>query len=387
MHPTVLDAQTLFAERFAWSASHLSFAPGRVEFIGNHTDYNGGLVLGASLDMGVAVAAGAGESGRARIATLGNGEAVEVDLARLAPLTGTGSWANYPLGVIDEVAKLGQVAPSGISLAIASNLPPGAGLSSSAALELATAYALSGLLEFELPREEMARLGRRAENNFVGVPCGILDQGVSAFGETNALVRIDCRAETFSTVPLPEGTAFHIFNTGLKHALVDSFYADRHGECMRARDAIQAVYPEVEYLSLATDPQRAAAKLEAVLDKRAHHIITENARVKQVCEALEQGDLEQAGACLYASHESSRDNFENSVAELDFLVEQLRQQPEVIGARLTGGGFGGAVLAFTKDTYGEAQAAIIKQAYRTAFSEDLTWIPSSTGPGAHQVTG
>ncbi len=375
-------ARRAFEDAFKRSPTHLAFAPGRVEFIGNHTDYNGGLVLGASLDLGVAVAVAPRSDGRLRL--ISDSKLVEAGGAwsELKPLKGEAAWANYPLGVAHELALLEGVSPHGADLSIASNLPSGAGLSSSAALELATAYALGGLLGVNLSKADMARLGRRAENDFAGVPCGILDQGVSAHGEVDHLVRIDCRDETFSTVPLPDATAFHLFNTSIKHALVDSFYADRHRECMQARDALQAKYPDVEYLAFAEEAQLEDVGLEPMLEKRARHVIRENARVQRCIEALEAGRLDEVGAQLFASHASSRDLFENSLPELDFIVDTLEDQRGVIGARLTGGGFGGAVLAFTRATYAEAQALDVCKAFSERFSRPLTWLQTSTGPGA-----
>ncbi|MGF1448548.1 MAG: galactokinase [Opitutales bacterium] len=382
METLTQTARQSFESTYGHAPSHTAFAPGRVEFIGNHTDYNGGFVLGASLDLGVAVAASATEDSRLRVTSDGKTVEAAGEWRDLKPLKGEKAWANYLLGVAREWACLSKETPKGVDVAVASNLPSGAGLSSSAALELATAYALGGVLGQSLGKLEMARLGRRAENDFVGVPCGILDQGVSAHGEANHLVRIDCRDETFATVPLPEGTAFHLFNTGIKHALVDSFYADRHRECMQVRDAVRAEYPDVEYLAFAEEGMLDGLDLDTHLVRRAQHVIRENQRVHNCIHALQRGDLDDVGTQLCASHASSRDLFENSLPELDFVVDALRAQPGVIGARLSGGGFGGAVLAFTRDTYTQVEAQSVGNAFRERFARPLTWLQTSTGPGA-----
>ncbi len=242
-----------------------------------------------------------------------------------------------------------------------SNLPPGAGLSSSAALELATALALLALAgKKNLPPDRLAALGRHAENKYVGVPCGILDQGTSAFGRAGQLVHIDCRGPVFSRVPFPVGAHLWIFNTREKHALIDGLYATRHQECIDAAKALGvALLADLTPAQLPPLEKR----LTAVLAKRAKHIIGEHARVHDTVEALRQGDLATVGRLLTASHRSSQHWFENSTPALDLLVDLLEKHPAVLGARLTGGGFGGAVMALTKDGFTETDAADIARHY------------------------
>ena len=233
----------LFASTFGADASHFAFAPGRIEFIGNHTDYNGGLVMGAAVTEGITVAVGPRADRRVQLVS-DQGRPVEVPLDNPRPLTGRDSWTNYPVGVTAVMAELGVSMSAGYNIAVVSNLPTGAGMSSSAAFELATAYALAALYGYETDKAGFARIGRRAENEFVGMPCGILDQGVSAFGERDHLVRIDCATEVFSTMPMPEGAHFWIFNSNKKHALVDSAYADRHRECHEALEQLREIHPD-----------------------------------------------------------------------------------------------------------------------------------------------
>jgi galactokinase len=339
--------------------------------------------MGAAVTEGITVAVSRREDRKISVIS-DSGSQVELSLDDLKPLKGRDSWTNYPIGVAVVLCAAGMEMPVGFNMAVTSTLPAGAGMSSSAAFELATAYALAAIYGFTADTVGFARIGRKAENEFVGVPCGILDQGVSAFGQKNHLVRIDCATEDFSVEAMPKGTHFWVFNSNHKHSLVDSHYADRHRECQEARDILKARYPEIETLSDCSEAQvRAnAAELGDVHFRRALHVVTENARVRAVEAALTAGDLEGVGAALYASHASSRVNFENSIPELDFLVDTLKQQPHVYGARLTGGGFGGAVMAFTGPDFGAAQASVVDAAFSAKFGFEPTVIHTRSGPGA-----
>ena len=356
-------------------------APGRIEFIGNHTDYNGGAVLGAAIDRYVwAAAAPADSLGEGPSTLLGAGPVASpgtrmrfisdsaATLVELPgdpghPLTGPDSWINYPLGVWRSLQDFQLPRPAGFDLLVVADLPVGAGLSSSAALELSVALALLELSRATIPCAQLAALGRHAENKYVGVPCGILDQGTSAFGQADHLVHIDCRGPSFSVVPFPHAAHLWIFNTREKHALIDGLYATRHRECQEAAAALG-----VGLLADLTPAQFAPleAKLAPVLARRARHVVAEHARVQEVVAALGRGDLAVAGRLLTASHRSSQKLFENSTPALDQLVDLLEAHPAIYGARLTGGGFGGAVMALTRDTFREADARAVVGPYTAA---------------------
>jgi galactokinase len=342
-----------FRKHFNQAPAVFARAPGRVEFIGNHTDYNGGAVLGAAINRTVTVAAAAAPAGQFHLRSTGGGAPVELAILPGGRLTGEAAWANYPLGIWRSLGDFKLPRPAGFDLLVESDLPAGAGLSSSAALELATALALLKLAGGTLTPDQLAALGRHAENTYVGVPCGILDQGTSAFGAAGHLVHIDCRGPVFTRVPLPANTHLWIFNTKEKHALVDGLYATRHRECMTAAKILG-----VKLLADLTPAQFAAqaTKLDPVIAKRAKHIVEEHARVAETVAALARGDLAAAGRLLTASHRSSQHLFENSTPALDRLVDLLEPHPAVLGARLTGGGFGGAVMALTRDNFGQAEA-------------------------------
>lgn len=368
----------VFRQQFGREPDFIARAPGRIEFIGNHTDYNGGTVLGAALDRGVWVAVARRDDGKRRFYSEFGGRLVEQE-GQPKRVEGKDSWVNYPLGVIAALPEFNLKVPEGFDYVAASDLPTGAGLSSSAAIELASALAFLALTGEEPSRETVVKVGRHAENHFVGVPCGILDQGVSGFGEKDHLVFIDCRVPTFSTVPMPSGAHFWVFNTHTKHALVDGLYAERHRECMEAAKLLG-----VKLLADVTPEIVAAARerLPAAVHRRARHVVEEIARVDATCAALARGDLASVGAALTASHRSSQHLFENSTPELDFLVDQLTATPNVWGARLSGGGFGGAVMALTSEAFSEQAAAQVAAAYEARFGARPDVLHMQTGQGA-----
>jgi galactokinase len=228
----------------------------------------------------------------------------------------------------------------------------------------------------------LAALGRHAENQYVGVPCGILDQGTSAFGRAGHLVHIDCRGPVFSRVPFPAAAHLWIFNTREKHALIDGLYATRHRECLEAAQALG-----VALLADLTPAQLAPVenKLTPVLAKRAWHVVAEHARVHETVEALARGDLATVGRLLTASHRSSQHLFENSTPALDALVNLLEPHPAVLGTRLTGGGFGGAVIALTHDTFTEQDAAEIGRRYTASPGRPPEIIHLQSADGAQVV--
>jgi galactokinase len=381
------SAPELFKLTYGTEPAHTAFAPGRIEFIGNHTDYNGGLVMGAAVTEGITVSV-ARRTDR-EIHLISNGaEAVRLNLDNLQPISGPTSWTNYPAGVTKVMQDLGVEMAVGYNIAVVTTLPAGAGMSSSAAFELATALALGALYHHKMDKISLARIGRKAENEFVGMPCGLLDQGVSAYGEVDSLVSIDCATETFGTTAMPEDTHFWIFNSNKKHALVDSAYADRFKECHDALAILQQSFPTAKTLSEINQAQLDESKdaLGGLLYRRACHIVGENDRVRAVKAALTSGNLQVVGAALNASHESSRIYFENSIEQLDVLVALLEQQPNLYGARLTGGGFGGAVMAFTSSEFSQAQAEEVAAAYKEQCGLAATIIHTQAGQGARTLS-
>lgn len=380
-----MSASAAIAQHFEKIYGHppvaVARAPGRVEFIGNHTDYNGGAVLGAGIDRHVWVAVARGQSGQFRFCSDKHPEVLSLPAGTKARVNGPDTWINYPLGVWVGLGEFGLAQPADFDLLVHSDLPVGAGLSSSAALELATALALLKLAGAPaISAQRLAELGRHAENNFVGMPCGVLDQGTIAFARQNHLVHIDCGGPVFSTTPMPAGLRLWVFNSLTKHALIDGMYATRHAECQEAAKILG-----VKPLALVTPAEFAAksGKLAPGLARRARHVIEEHARVHQVVQALELDDMAKVGVLLTASHRSSQHWFENSTPELDFLVDELTISPGVHGARLTGGGFGGAVLALANSEFTAAAAHTVAHAYAMKFGRSPEIIPLQVASGAH----
>ncbi len=371
-----------FTSLYGCAPEVVARAPGRIEFIGNHTDYNGGTVLGAAINLGVWVAARRAANGKLRFATASQ-DGMAIVLTRDPRRQSSDlRWANYPLGVWLSFKEFGLTQPEGLDYLAVSDLPVGAGLSSSAAIELASALAYLALTGEKPPRETVVKLGRHAENNFVGVPCGILDQGVSGFGEKDHLVFIDCRGPRFEVVPMPAGAHLWVFNPHAKHALIDGLYAARHWECLEAARALG-----VDLLADVTPAQleQRKARLPEINYRRAKHVIDEIDRVARVCAALAGGDLTEVGRLLTASHRSSQTQFENSTPELDLLVDTLAVTPHVHGARLTGGGFGGAVMALTDADFSRAQAAHVAGVYDDRFGSKPDVLHCETDDGAEVV--
>ncbi len=331
-----------------------SFAPGRVELLGNHTDYNGGVVLSAAIDLGISARGRRRDGGKIVLTSDGISGVAEAGVDGLAA---GGLWSDYPLGVAKMLIEAGYPV-GGFEAEFSSTLPLGAGLSSSAAIEVCTAVLLMKLFGFDMARLDLAKLCRKAENEFVGVSCGLLDQVSSIFGKKDHVIFLDCRAETVENVALPEGVALLVVNSGVKHALTGGEYNERRGQCFEAAKILG-----VPALRDATSAQLAAAAMPALVKRRAAHITGENERVFEALEDLRRGSATVFGRNMTASHRSSMENFENSTPELDALVEIACAQEGVLGARLTGGGFGGAIVALVEKSRGGAIAAEVEKEY------------------------
>ena len=334
-------------------------APGRVELLGNHTDYNQGVVLSAAINYAVTAE---GETRAQRSIELRSDfypEAISASPDHLAPLRGRAAWTNYPLGVVDGLRKAGHPL-GGFNVRFSSDLPLGAGLSSSAAMEVATACFLKKLFSLDLPPMEMAKLCRRAENDFAGVQCGLLDQVSSVFGQAEHAVYLDCRTEEVDRIPLPAGTALLVFGSGVAHELTGGEYNERRAQCFAAAAALGV--PALRDVNSA-QLLAARATLDPTVYRRAAHIVGEDERVFAGVEMLRRGDGKGFGELMFASHESSRLNFENSTAELDALVALARNIPGVLGSRLTGGGFGGATISLVEREHAGKAAAELDRRY------------------------
>jgi galactokinase len=360
-------------------------APGRVNLIGEHTDYNDGYVLPMAIDAGARVAFAPRGDRLLRVHAVAFDETREVPLDGLRP-GGTRSWLAYVAGVAWAFAEAGH-AVGGADLALESDVPMGAGLSSSAALEMAVARALcdvSGLVWSPL---EMARLGQKAENEFVGVSCGIMDQFASAACREGSALLLDCRSLETEAVPVPDAATVIVMDTGARRSLATSAYNERRASCEAAVQALRQVAPEVAALRDVDEAllQRHRDLMDATTFKRASHVVLENLRPVRMAAALRSGDLEEAGRLMNESHASLRDLYEVSSVELDLVADLARRHDACFGARMTGAGFGGCAVALVDRDASEAFEREVHGSYRDKVSLRSSFFACRPAPGARLV--
>jgi galactokinase len=367
------EAAAAFEQLFGYQPNGIWSAPGRVNLIGEHTDYNDGFVLPFAIDRRTVVAVGTRDEPVARVGSSYADEVVEIPLAELSPDALAG-WAGYPLGVAWALTQFGAdlAAVPGLDIFIVSDVPVGAGLSSSHALESAVGLALNDLWQLGLDRQTIARVAQVTENRVVGAPTGIMDQSASLLGEADSAVFLDCRSLDYRIIPLgldAAGLEVLIIDTGVKHEHATGGYAERRASC-----ELGAALLGVESLRDVTIDElpRARDLLDDVTFRRVRHVVTENQRVLDTVAALEANGPRAIGELLDASHRSMRDDFEISVPELDLAVETALENG-AIGARMTGGGFGGSAIALVaRDDVSRIQVAI-----DGAFSEHAFGIPDT----------
>jgi galactokinase len=369
-----------FAECYGTQPEGAWHAPGRVNLIGEHTDYNEGFVLPFALPRGVCAAASRRDDEvielRSRQA---RGSPAALPLAALAPGAVTG-WAAYPAGVAWALREAGHPV-GGASLAIDADLDAGAGLSSSAALECATALALTDLYQLSVPLPELAALARRAENDFAGIPTGIMDQSASLLCQAGHALLLDCRTGETSLVPLAlreAGLVLVVIDTGVRRELSDGRYAERRRACEEAARVLGV--PSLRCLTKSP----AVGQLDPVLERRVRHVVTENARVLQTVELLCAGDPARCGPVLTASHASLRDDFEVSWPQADTAVEAALAGG-ALGARMTGGGFGGSVIALAAAARIGSIRAAITAAYASRGWQPPLFTEALPSPGARRL--
>lgn len=386
------DAHGLFQKTFGRRATVAAAAPGRVNLIGEHTDYNDGFVLPMAIERQTIVIAAPAEMGakRVRIASTHPGAAGVVEFTADAALKrGEPSWANYVKGVVAGfVARGGMI---GFDAIISSNVPLGGGLSSSASLEVAVATAIEGLLSRTLDPVEKALLAQKAEHDFAGVPCGIMDQFISVMGERGHALLLDCRSKATTLVPLSDpGVTVLIANTNVKHELTGGEYAERRAQCHAAAAALG-----VASLRDATMPMLLARKdrLDPIAYRRAYHVIGEIARTEQAARTAQGADGKGGGVdwadfgrLMYKSHKSLRDDFEVSCSELDVMVEVAQGMlgsGEVFGSRMTGGGFGGCTVTLVRSSALARVSEQLASGYRSKTGIEPTLFASRPAQGAH----
>jgi len=368
---------------------HIFAAPARVNLIGEHTDYTGGFVMPMAIDFRTVAVVSAREDGRAVFYSANYDEEVGFEIARLKRTPG-GNWSDYPSGVLWSLREEGVAVP-GFSMSLAGDVPLGAGLSSSASIEVATAMALLGHVRKELPLEKVATLCRRAENEYVGAKSGIMDQFAVAGCVANRAMLLDCRSLEFQLLPLPDQVRVVICNSMVKHAVATGEYGDRSAEVEAGQAVLRRERPGVKLLRDATleDLEACRHLMSPASFKRCRHIITENARVMEARKALLAGDMERFGALMVEAHVSVRDDFAASCEEVDVLVAIAMQQAECFGARITGGGFGGCSVNVVRADAAEQFVATLRREYavKTGIAADCFVCTPSDGAFALKKKG
>ncbi|MGZ3924500.1 MAG: galactokinase [Flavisolibacter sp.] len=347
-------------------------SPGRVNIIGEHTDYNNGFVLPAAIDKAVYVAVSPRSDDTIKLYSGEFDESFETSLKKLKP-TDRG-WPNYILGVVDQLIKR-SFSITGFNLAIDGDVPIGSGLSSSAAVECATAFALNEVFELGIDKKDLAFIGQKAEHSFAGVMCGIMDQFASVFGKKDHVIKLDCQSLDYEYVPLVlEGYKILLLNTNVKHSLGSSEYNNRRSQCEQGVAWVKEHHPEVnslrdvnmEMLHKYVQPR------DEVIYRRCKYVVEEKERLLTGCEDLKRGDLRSLGKKMFQTHDGLSKEYEVSCEELDFLVDAVRDNPDVIGARMMGGGFGGCTINIVKEEAIDGLIDQLEDSYKDKMSKDLS---------------
>ena len=359
----------------------LIFSPGRINIIGEHTDYNKGFVFPAAINKGIVAAIQKSELDFSTAYALDLDGKVEFNLDKLKPLK-EGRWENYVYGVVHEIQNKNKLIGN-FNLVFKGNIPSGAGMSSSAALENSIVFGLNELFDLELSKHDMILISQKAEHNFVGVKCGIMDQYASMFGLKNHALLLDCR--TIESQPYEidfKDYQLMLINTNVKHSLSDTEYNDRRFACKSIS----------KLLSLKALRDATEADLEKIIDKvtpanyqKALYVIQENSRTLKAAKAIEYGDLETLGSLIYQSHNGLSNQYKVSCHELDFLVDQAKANPNILGARMMGGGFGGCTINLIAKTQAEAFAEKVSKAYHREFNKTCSVYFIEISEGTHLV--
>ncbi|GAB3539411.1 galactokinase [Pontibacter brevis] len=346
-------------------------SPGRVNLIGEHTDYNNGFVLPAAINKEIFFALAPNNTTTFRVHSFNLGESAEFDLTQVQP--SDVSWANYLLGVVAQLQKADYKVP-GFDLVFGGNVPIGAGLSSSAAVECGIAFGLNEVFDFGIDKFTLVKMAQKAEHEYAGVMCGIMDQFASMFGKENHAIKLDCRSLEYEYYNLAmQDYRIVLCDTQVKHSLASSEYNTRRKECEAGVAILQQYYPEVQSLRDAKLDMLAQHQQEfdPVVYRRCTYVVSENNRVEAACADLEKGDMKSFGDRMYASHAGLQHDYEVSCPELDFLVEQARGSEAVLGARMMGGGFGGCTINLVKVEALEDFVQQMEKEYQEQFNVQL----------------
>ena len=363
--------QILFQQIFDNEADLCVQSPGRINIIGEHTDYNNGFVLPAAIDKKVMVAIRKREDDLIVLYAEAFAEKKEVKIPEMKP---QGDWADYMLGVVAQLIKKDYVV-GGFEILLTGDIPIGAGLSSSAAVECATIFALNELFHFGLEKMEMVQMAQMAEHEYAGVKCGIMDQFASMFGKKDHLIKLDCRSLAYEYIPFQnQDYALVLFNSNVKHALVDSEYNIRRNQCNEGVEMIRKYHPQINSLRDADTEmvEKYIRPQDELIYRRCHYVVSENIRLLQLCEALNHNNLDNCGKLMHETHLGLSEDYEVSCPELDLLVKIAMEQPGVIGARLVGGGFGGCTINLVRKENLESVIYEVENGYKLSSGKEAT---------------
>ncbi|WP_295235134.1 galactokinase [Sediminibacterium sp.] len=363
-----------FFEQYNHQASVIVRSPGRVNIIGEHADYNHGFVLPAAIDKAAYLAVSLRDDNEIHLTALDLNERFSTTIDELKPISNV-SWPNYILGAAAQFLKRSIQLP-GFNAVLTSNVPIGAGLSSSAAVECATVFALNHLLQSKIDRVEMVSMAQKAEHEYAGVMCGIMDQFASMMGKANQVIKLDCRSLEYEYVPFKlDGIKIVLLNTNVKHSLASSEYNTRRLECLQAVEMIQAYHPEVQSLRDATVEMldQYVLPFNDLVYQRSRFVVDEMERLNQACQFLQDDNISALGNCMFKTHDGLSRQYEVSCKELDYLVDFVRSRKEVIGARMMGGGFGGCTINLVQEDKIESLINSIKPAYEEAMGLPLDY--------------
>lgn len=382
------ELKSAFEAAYQQSATDVFFSPGRVNLIGEHTDYNGGFVFPCALSFGTYLLMAPNNEQKINFRSLNVEEVYSLELTQLTTPLPNKAWANYPLGVLAQFVKRGVTIEKGYDILFWGNVPAGAGLSSSAAMEVVTAYAFNEILGTNYDRTELAKIGQASEHEFAGVMCGIMDQFASSQGKKDHAIYLNCDTLEFDLVPVQlDGIKVVVSNTHSPHHLDSGAYNDRVRQCQLAVEQISAVRPikNLAELSQADFEQVESAITDPIAYRRARHVVGEVQRTKDAVEALQKGDIITFGELMTQSHISLRDDYEVTGLQLDSLAEAAWKVEGVLGSRMTGGGFGGCTVSLVRD---EAIPAFIEQVgkeYTEKTGLKADFYIAEIGDGAHRV--
>ncbi len=372
--------RTVFVSNFGHPTLFVQ-SPGRINLIGEHTDYNQGFVLPAAIDKAIYLAIGKRADKEVHLIAADLADSFSVALNNLSFSEKT--WSNYLIGVVDQLQKNGYQL-GGFNAVLAGDVPLGAGLSSSAAVECATVFALNELFELGLSKIEMVRLAQKAENEFVGVKCGIMDQFASMFGKTDAVIQLDCQSLGYNYMPFnQEGIKIVLLDTRVKHSLASTEYNLRREECEAGVKIIQEKYPAVASLRNATMQmiQECLINTDQKIIDRCSFVVAEIKRLQDACKDLEAGDLKAFGKKMYETHDGLSKLYEVSCVELDFLADFAKTEASVLGARMMGGGFGGCTINLVEENAVEAFVLAAGNAFQKVFGTEMKPYIVSIGNG------